>query len=114
MVTIILNEPPYGTEKSYNGLRLATSLQKREEKVSLFLMADSAFCALKNQETPNGYYNIGRMIRQFLNKGGQISACGSCMEARGLTTNNFIEGVVKGNMEQLTDWVLQSEKVINY
>ena len=54
------------------------------------------------------------MIRQFLNKGGQISACGSCMKARGLTINDFIEGIMEGNMEQLTDWVLQSGKAINY
>ena len=27
---LILNDPPYGTERSYNGLRLADSLARRE------------------------------------------------------------------------------------
>lgn len=27
---VILNDPPYGTERSYNGLRLATAVAKRE------------------------------------------------------------------------------------
>lgn len=114
MITVILNDPPYGTEKSYNGLRLALGLQKKGEKVNLFLMADSIFCALDKQETPNGYYNIGRMIKLFLNNNGQIITCHSCMKARGIAEGNFIEGVKEGNMEMLAEWSVQSDKVINY
>jgi uncharacterized protein involved in oxidation of intracellular sulfur len=55
---LILNDPPYGTERSYNGLRLADSLAKRDdEQVRIFLMGDAASCAKANQQTPNGYYN---------------------------------------------------------
>ena len=37
----ILNDPPYGTERNYNALRLAGSLAKREgEQVKLFLIGD--------------------------------------------------------------------------
>ena len=32
---LILNDPPYGTERSYNGLRLAGSLAKREGQAVL-------------------------------------------------------------------------------
>lgn len=114
MLTIIINYPPYGTEKSYNALRLAIAIQKRDEKVNVFLMSDAIFCALKNQETPNGYYNIGRMIQLVLSKGGEIVACGSCMNARGISEDNFIEGVKKSNMDSLAEWSLQSDKIINY
>ena len=39
----ILNDPPYGTERSYNGLRVAGSLAKREgEEVKVFLIGDAA------------------------------------------------------------------------
>lgn len=114
MITIILNDSPYGTEKSYNGLRLAIALQKKNEQINVFLMSDAIFCGLNNQETPDGYYNIGRMIKLLINKGGKVLVCKTCMEARGITENSFIEGVVKGNMEMLSEWVLQSEKIINY
>ena len=114
MITIILNEPPYGTEKSYNGLRLAISLQKNGENVNLFLMADSVFCALKGQDTPNGYYNIERMIRLFIGNGGQVSTCISCMKARGVTRDSFIDDVKEGNMDILEKWISESDKVINY
>jgi uncharacterized protein involved in oxidation of intracellular sulfur len=66
MITIILNEAPYGNERSYNGLRLA--LAKAEEKVKVFLLADAIFCALENQNTPGGYYNISRMLKSLLKR----------------------------------------------
>ncbi len=53
---IILNDPPDGTERSYNGLRLANSLAKDEaSSVSVFLMGDAASCAVAGRTTPNGY-----------------------------------------------------------
>ena len=72
MTNFILNHAPYGNELSYNGLRLAIALAKSGEPVSVFLMADAIFCALKNQETPNGYYNIERMLKILLNKKAQV------------------------------------------
>lgn len=54
----ILNDPPYGSERSYNGLRLATSLAKSDGTgVSVFLIGDAASCATNGQMTPNGYYS---------------------------------------------------------
>ena len=44
---LILNDPPYGTEKSYNALRLARSLlDQKSSDVRVFLMGDAAACAL--------------------------------------------------------------------
>jgi len=51
----ILNDPPYGTERSYNALRLAGSLSKRDgEDVRLFLIGDVASCAKKDQKVRRG------------------------------------------------------------
>lgn len=68
MITLILNDAPYGNERPYNGLRLALSLAKSGEAVRVYLMADAVFCAVKNQQTPNGYYNIGRMIQGLVRR----------------------------------------------
>lgn len=72
MITFILNEAPYGTEKSYNALRLALSLVKQNQSVQVFLQADAVFCALKNHKTPDGYYNISRMIQGLLKRNVEI------------------------------------------
>jgi uncharacterized protein involved in oxidation of intracellular sulfur len=66
---IILNDGPYGSERPYNGLRLATSLQKKGAPVKLFLMGDAVGCARKNQQTPKGFYNAGRMVASVARRG---------------------------------------------
>ncbi len=68
---LVLNDPPYGTERCYNGLRLANSLLKTDEnsEVSIFLMADAVLCAKAGQNTPEGYYNIERMLKPIVRKG---------------------------------------------
>ena len=66
----VLNEGPYGNERSYNALRFAAALCKRpDSSVRVFLLGEAAFCSLKNQETPQGFYNIGRMLRLLTNRG---------------------------------------------
>jgi uncharacterized protein involved in oxidation of intracellular sulfur len=74
MITFILNDAPYGTERSYNGLRIALSLSKKNEDIRVFLMGDAVFCGLEGQQTPNGYYNIERMVKSLLERGGKIHA----------------------------------------
>ena len=59
-IVLILNDPPYGSERSYNGLRLALAKQDQSNSTTVFLMADAVNCAKKGQKTPEGYYNIER------------------------------------------------------
>lgn len=112
---LILNDAPYGSERSYNGLRLAMSLSKREgEEVRLFLMGDAVDCARRGQETPDGYYNTERMIRAVLQRGGEVGACGSCSDARVLTDEARIDGARRSSMEELTDWTLWADRVVTF
>ncbi len=69
----IINNAPYGDERPYNALRLAMNLAKREDaSVKVFLTVDGVVCARKGQKTPEGYYNIERMI-QFIAKKGRVA-----------------------------------------
>ncbi|MEX2442499.1 MAG: DsrE family protein [Alkalispirochaeta sp.] len=112
---IILNDPPYGTERSYNGLRLAGTLVKREnEEVKLFLIGDAAACAKKGQTTPNGYYNIEQMMKLVSSRNGEIGVCGSCMDARGMTDQELTGGTHRSSMEELTDWTISADRVITF
>lgn len=110
---IILNDPPYGTERSYNGLRLAMSLAKAEGTfVSVFLIGDGVGCALAGQKTPNGYYNVERMIRALVAKGAKIGVCGSCIEARGIKAESLVEGAHKSTMDELSTWTQEADKAL--
>jgi uncharacterized protein involved in oxidation of intracellular sulfur len=69
-ILFIVNNAPYGDERPYNALRLAMSLAKNEGvEVNVFLTADGVACARKNQKTPDGYYNVERMVRSLVSKG---------------------------------------------
>ena len=82
----ILNDPPYGTERTYNALRLAGSLAMREgEEVKVFLIGDAATSAKAGQKVPLGYYNVEMMLRSVARHGGEIGVCGTCMDARAVT-----------------------------
>lgn len=83
-------------------------------EVRIFLIADGANCAIANQTTPNGYYNIERMVKLLLNKGAKVKICGSCAEARGLNNVQLIEGTEISNLAELTNWVVDSDKVLTF
>jgi len=115
-IVILINNAPYGTEKAYNGFRLAMALQKEHPKVqvNIFLMADAVTCALPNQSTPQGYYNIERMMKSVLSKGGKVEACGTCADARGTRDLPLIEGAEISNMSELAQWTVEADKVFTF
>lgn len=115
-ILILINDAPYGTEKAYNALRLANQLGKEHNttEVHIFLMADAVSCANRNQITPNGYYNIRKMLQYSLLKGAKVKICGSCAAARGLTKEQLIEGVQVSNMAEFTNWVVSVNKVLTF
>lgn len=72
---ILLNDAPYGTERSYNGMRLANALSKGDEdEVRVFLIGDAVACAKSGQRTPNGFYNLERMLTVASRQGAAIGA----------------------------------------
>lgn len=114
ILTIIVNDAPYGIEKPWNAFRLASTSSTEEigMKVRLFLMGDSVSSVKKGQKTPDGYYNMEKMLKVLVNKGVEIKACGSCIDARGLDVEDLVEGVERGTMKILATWVKESEKVV--
>jgi uncharacterized protein involved in oxidation of intracellular sulfur len=108
----ILNEQPYGGERSYNGLRLAIALLKTQtEEVRLFLMGDAAACAKGGQKVPQGYYNVADMLGMVVRRGGTVGVCGTCMDARGITDPELVEGTKRSTMAELAEWHQWADKV---
>ena len=113
-ILLILNDPPYGTERCYNGLRLALALIKSEPRttVTVFLIADAVVAAKAGQKTPDGYYNIERMLKGVVAGKGQILLCGTCMDARGLSDAEMIDGARRSTMDELASATLAADKVL--
>ena len=109
----ILNDPPYGTERSYNGLRLAYTLAKREEaEVHVFLLADAVGCAAAGQRVTEGYYHLGRMVEALGRRGAEVGLCGTCMDARGIGEEGLVPGACRSTLETLADWTLRADRVL--
>lgn len=114
-ILFLINDAPYGTEKFYNACRLAMQMQKDHgTEVLVFLMADAVTGALVNQNTPQDYYNIERMLKSILNKDGKVKLCGGCMDARGLASLQFIEGCERSSMPELAQWSVEADKVFTF
>lgn len=113
-ILLILNDPPYGTERCYNGLRLALALIKNEPGtgVTVFLMADAVVAAKAGQKTPDGYYNVERMLKAVVAGKGQILLCGTCMDARGMTEADIMAGAKRSTMNELAAATIAADKVL--
>jgi uncharacterized protein involved in oxidation of intracellular sulfur len=92
----ILNDPPYGTERSYNALRIG----------------DAASCAKAHQKVPPGYYNLEVMLRGAAGHGAAIGVCGTCMDARGIAETELTEGARRSTLDELTGWTQWADKVL--
>lgn len=111
----VLNEQPYGGERSYNGLRMAISLLKTQaEEVRIFLIGDASACAKQGQKVPQGYYNIADMLGMVARRGGKIGVCGTCMDARGITDAELLEGTHRSTMVELAEWHQWADKALAF
>ncbi|MGJ0397386.1 MAG: DsrE/DsrF/TusD sulfur relay family protein [Methylocystis sp.] len=110
----ILNDPPYGTERCYNALRLAHALLKKDPQmeVTVFLMADSVVAAKAGQKTPDGYYNVEKMLKRVLAGKGVVILCGTCMDARGLDETALLEGARRSTIDELAAATVEADKVL--
>lgn len=110
---LIINDPPYGTERCFNALRLALALLKMDEKpeVAVFLMADAVLAAKAGQKTPDGYYNLETMLKGVI-RHSDVLLCGTCMDARGVDEDELVGGAKRSTMPQLAQLTNAADKVL--
>ena len=110
-VLVVLNDPPYGSERSYNALRLAQNLSRQDAEITVFLLADAVVCGKRGQKVPHGFYNAELMLKSVLRR-GEVLMCGTCMDARGLADEEMAEGARRSSMEELAQRTLQADQVL--
>ena len=109
----ILNDGAYGSERTYNGLRLAGAVSRQEgSEVYVFLIGDAASAAHRNQKVPAGFYNIETMIGNVVRHNGKIGVCGTCMDARGMNDSDIADGTHRSTLAELAEWTAWADKVL--
>lgn len=112
-VLVVVNDAPYGSERTYNALRLAGALAKREDtEVRIFLAGDAAACAKTGQKVPRGYYAVDRMLAVVARQGGRIGVCGTCMDARGISDAELTDGARRSTLEEWATWALEADRAL--
>lgn len=112
---VICGDPPYGTERSWNGLHLGGALARRDgERVRVFLPGDAVGCAVAGQKVPDGYYHLDRMISSAERHGAGFGCCGTCPDARGIAGEPLVKGAQRATMDILADWTLWADKVVTF
>ncbi|OIQ99962.1 DsrE/DsrF-like family protein [mine drainage metagenome] len=109
----ILNDAPYGSERTYNALRLAGAVSKLEgNAVRVFLIGDGASSAHRNQKVPAGFYNVETMLGNVTRHGGEVGICGTCMDARGMTDGDIADKTHRSTLAELAEWTVWADKVL--
>jgi len=116
-VLILFNREPYdGTDVTWNGLRLAGALQKNGQEVRIFLMNDAVDMARDVCTPPVGYdQDLSRMLKDLIAAGVKVRVCGTCMARCGIHKNHpYFEGAEHSTMQALSEWVVDSDRVISF
>ncbi|ABE45830.1 DsrE/DsrF/TusD sulfur relay family protein [Polaromonas sp. JS666] len=110
---LILNDAPYGSERTYNGARLAGALARQPgNEVRVFLIGDAVPTAHRLQKVPTGFYNLEVMLGSVVSHAGVIGVCGTCMDARGISVDDLIQGSHRSSLDELTQWTTWADKVL--
>jgi uncharacterized protein involved in oxidation of intracellular sulfur len=113
-VLLVVNTSPYGSEGPYNAFRLAEALALREEHVEVFLMGDGVQTARAGQDPRGAHTSLEQMLLGLLEKGVDVSCCGTCCLTRGLTGDDVIPGVRLETIHDLAAAMARSDKVISF
>ncbi|MEJ2250283.1 MAG: DsrE family protein [Candidatus Lokiarchaeota archaeon] len=109
--TIAIGNGSYTSERPYTMLRFAYTALLEGHKVNIFLVEDGIFVGKKNQD-PSTYDNVGKWMKDVIQEGAKVLACGVCMKARGLKDDELIKGIERTTMNGFLDMCLEADQVI--
>jgi len=115
-ILFLFNHNPYdGTDVTWNALRLAQQLIDREIDLKIFLMNDSVDLAREVTKPPEGYFNLGEMLKELISKKVPVKVCGTCKVRCGIHKGEpYFDGAEEAKISELAEWIRESDKVITF
>lgn len=110
---MVITEAPYGRERAYTALRFALTALVDGHKVRLFLVQDGVLVAKKNQD-PAEFPNHLEYLSQTIEEGAEVKVCAPCAKARGLASEDLLQGVSLATMHDLINWSADSDHVLTF
>ena len=109
--TVVIGNAAYTSERPYTMLRFAYTSLLEGLKINIFLVEDGVFVGKKNQD-PSSYDNVGKWLKDVIEEGGVIKACGVCTKARGVSAEELIEGIEITTINGFVDMCVQADNVL--
>ena len=94
-------------EKAWNAFRFAVTAKKQGPEVKVFLMGEAVECEGLTHEK----YNVDEQLNNFVNAGGEILACGTCLKSRQLDST---EACPISTMIDCVNMVVWADKTVTF
>lgn len=94
-------------EKAWNAFRFATTARKKEHEVKVFLMGEAVEC----EELTHEKYDVARQLKAFVEAGGEILACGTCLKSRKMEGSDICPISTMIDCVNLVEW---ADKVVTF
>lgn len=104
-IGIILETKEY--EKAWNAFRFAVTAIKQGHEVKVFLMGEAVEC----EGLTHDKYNVDAQLKNYVNAGGEILACGTCLKSRKLDST---EACPISTMVDCVGLVVWADKTVTF
>jgi len=94
-------------EKAWNAFRFATTARKQGHEVKLFLMGEAVEC----EGLVHAKYNVDEQLNNFVNAGGEILACGTCLKSRQMESSGVCP---VSTMIDCVNLVIWADKMVTF
>lgn len=102
---IILETKEY--EKAWNAFRFAVTAKTNGHEVKVFLMGE----AVEAESLVHDKYNVPETIAAFIQAGGEILACGTCLKSRCLEGSDVCPISTMIDCVKMVEW---ADKVVTF
>ncbi|MFH1121197.1 MAG: DsrE family protein [Bacteroidota bacterium] len=104
-IGIIIETKEY--EKAWNAFRFAVTARKQGHEVKVFLMGEAVEC----EGLAHVKYNVDTQLKAFIETGGEILACGTCLKSRNM---NETEACPLSTMVDCVNLVVWADKMVTF
>jgi len=114
-ITIIIQNAPYKADnKAWHALRFAGAALASDMNVRLHLLDDGVRVGHKHQQVPENVTHLGNLLQELMQVGLEVRACGTSLDGCGFAADDLFEGIERGSMKLLADWIKDSDTVLTF
>jgi len=114
-VTIVIQDPPYKEfNKAWHALRFAGAALAEDMDVQLHLLDEGVEVGRKGHQVPDGMANLEELLSELMECGLVVQACGMAIDSCEIDEASMIDGIKRGSMKNLANWVKNSNQVMMF